>query len=163
MVQIKLDDLVNIREKHKTDRIVYCSGSFDLLHIGHILLLEHCKNYGDILVVSVGDDEALKGLKGVGRPILNEKIRLKSVDSLKAVDYCLLNPAPPEDPLIYIKEIISRLEPDVYIINNDAFDIPYRQRFCDELNTKLVILEGPHVYDDICLTTTELIKRIKDL
>src|SRR3989344_8748815 len=119
------DDLPRIREKHKNEKIVFCSGVFDLVHAGHLLFFEDCKKHGDILVVVLGKDANVKDYKGGNRPIMNEHVRLKMVDSLKPVDYTLLDTydAPKEDPLFLLNKFLSDLKPDFYVINNDAFNI----------------------------------------
>ena len=68
---IKTNDLQLIREKHSTKKIVLLKGSFDLLHTGHIYMMEQAKKYGDILVVIVKPNVAIKN-KGDDRPIIDE-------------------------------------------------------------------------------------------
>ena len=96
---ISLDKLRAVRAEEYPQRIVFCSGSFDLTHSAHAFFLEDCKRYGDILVVAVGSD-ALIAHRKAGRPIIPEQARLKMVDSLKPVDYCFLDTvSTPENPL----------------------------------------------------------------
>ncbi len=157
------DDLPRIREKHKNEKIVFCSGVFDLVHAGHILFFEDCKKYGNILVIVLGKDANVRDYKGGNRPIMNEHIRLKMVDSLKPVDYTLLDTyeAPKDDPLFLINKFLADLQPDFYVINNDAFNIPQREEMAKKYKTELVILDRycPPEFDNI--STTKLIEKIK--
>ncbi|MEK7074233.1 MAG: adenylyltransferase/cytidyltransferase family protein, partial [Patescibacteria group bacterium] len=89
---IEFKDIASLRKEHKDKKIVFCSGTFDLTHAGHVLFLEDCKKYGDLLVVAVGNDFNQRvNAKGKGRPVQNEHLRLKMVSSLKPVDYALLD------------------------------------------------------------------------
>src|SRR6202161_118530 len=71
-------------------RVVFANGCFDTLHVGHARYLEGARREGDVLVVAVNDDASLRGLKGPGRPILNENARADLVAALRAVDYVVL-------------------------------------------------------------------------
>lgn len=165
MARITHKDLRRIREKHKKAKIVFCSGGFDLTHAGHVLFFEDCKNLGDILVVMVGGDKAVKHGKGDARPILNEHIRMKMVDSFKPVDYTVIDELVPinQHPLQAIDNALEELRPDVYVINEDASDLPYREAVAKKHGVKLVILKriAPPEFEKI--STTKIIKKIKDL
>ena len=155
MAQISFGDLQQIRKEHKDKKIVFCSGSFDLTHAGHVLFFEDCKKYGDILVVGVGSDKMLKENKGDKRPILNEHIRLKMIDSLKPVDYCILdNISDKEHPLGILNLAFESLKPDIYVINEDAFNITYRIDLCKKFNIEMVKLKRwcPKEFDSISAT-----------
>lgn len=160
---ITYKDLPNIRRQYKKSKIVFCTGVFDLTHAGHILFFEECKKLGDILIVAVGSDFMIKKNKGVTRPVLNEKIRIKTVDSLKPVDYCFLEKSIPEKPLDHLKLAFKKLKPDFYVINRDASNISYREKLIEGYSTKMVILDRvcPPEYEDI--STTKIIERIKKL
>ena len=82
-------DLAWTRRRFKNKKIVYCSGSFDLPHLGHALLFKKCKSLGDILVVNVGCDYDISQSKP-GRPIMPQLIRLRTVNEFKPVDFCFL-------------------------------------------------------------------------
>lgn len=168
MTYIQVDELPKVRERHKNDVIVFCPGSFDITHAGHVLFLEDCKRLGDILVVSVGCDENLKNGKGNDRPILNEHIRIKMVSSLKPVDYCFLdfpvrNFTQKSDFLKQFDTILKLLKPNKYVINSDAFDIPFRRESMKKHPyTDLVLLERkcPPEFDNI--STTKIIEKIRN-
>ncbi len=161
---VDLQDLPSIREKHKNQSVAFCSGSFDLTHAGHILFFEDCKKYADILVVMLGNDFNLRNYKGEERPILNQHVRLKTVDSFKPVDYVFLDGNAESGKLLMtIPRAIEKLKPDFYIINEDAFDIEARREFMKPLTAKLIILPRicPPEFENI--STTKIIDKIKRL
>ena len=163
-MQVEYKDLPELREKFRHKKIVFCSGSFDLTHVGHLLFFEDCKKHGNLLFVSIGSDALIKQSKGNSRPILNEYVRMKMVDSLKPVDYCFLDNVLDERNNYHgLKLAFEKLRPDVYVINSDVSNLNYREDLCKEYGIKLVILERtcPKKFDNI--STTQIIKKIKDL
>ncbi len=161
---IDFEDLKKIRERHKDKKIVFCSGGFDLTHAGHVLFFEDCKRQGDVLVVMAGSDIAVKRDKGEKRPILNEHIRMKIVDALRPVDYCFIDKLlPPEaHPLEYIDYVFAELKPDIYVVNDDAFDTPYRRIIADRCGVKFVILKRSCPPEFEKISTSSIIKKIKE-
>lgn len=162
MAIIHHDDLSSIREEHRGKTIVLCTGTFDLTHAGHALFFEDCKGLGDFLVVGVGNDAAIRNLKGQERPVFNEHVRLKLISSLKPVDYCFLDPTPPGDqPLNGVELAFAKLRPDLYVINSDAFNIPYRRMLVEKYGVRLAVLErrSPPEFEEI--STTKIIEKIK--
>lgn len=142
---------------------MFCSGCFDLTHAGHALFFEDCKKHGDVLVAMVGSDAVVKQAKSDTRPIINEHLRLKMVDSLKPVDYVFLDHIPPDapHPLYIIDLAIEKLKPDAYVINTDASDIPYREAFSKKHSIELIILDrtAPPEFEGV--STTKIIEKIK--
>lgn len=164
MAILTLEDLPNIRKKYKNEKIVFCSGTFDLTHAGHILFFEDCKKLGDVLIVGVGGDKITKKRKGDERPIFNENIRIKTVDSFKPADYTIIdNLSSEENKLFFLNAIFEKLHPDIYAINEEAFDIPYRESLCKKFGIKLEILNRacPEEFDEI--STSNIINKIKKL
>ena len=166
MAYTTYNDLSSLREKHRGKKIIFCSGSFDLLHAGHVLFLEACKGLGDILVVAVGPDEDIRNNKGKNRPIHNEKIRLKIIDSLKPVDYSFISP--PLEPnnhwLSPLRKMFEHLKPDTYVVNYDGGGMEYRKDLAKEHGIPLVILEldrNAPPYEGI--STTAIIEKIRNL
>jgi len=162
MVRINFEDLREIREKFKDKKIVFCSGTFDLTHVGHSIFFEDCKKFGNLLIVSIGSDLLVKKNKGPQRPILNQFTRLKMVDSLKSVDYVVLDEFFREDnSLKGIIEMIKKLKPDVYVVNDDAFDICQRKKIAEEFSCGLKILKRrcPKEFENI--SSSKIIDKIK--
>ena len=95
------------------ETIVFTNGCFDLLHIGHITLLEDCRRFGSKLVVGMNTDRSVSALKGPTRPITGEKERTRVMAALGAVDLVVLFDAP--TPL----DLIRAMRPDVLVKGGD--------------------------------------------
>lgn len=90
---INLDNIEQVLEPLRDEnKIIQCHGVFDLLHIGHIKHLQHAKNFGDILVVTITADKFVN--KGPGRPYFPEQLRAEALAALACVDYVVINPNP---------------------------------------------------------------------
>jgi len=92
---ITLKNIKSISDKlhAQNKKIVLVGGSFDILHVGHILFLEEAKNAGDILFVEVESDERIRRLKGKSRPINSQSNRVCVLSRLNMVDYVIPLPA----------------------------------------------------------------------
>jgi rfaE bifunctional protein nucleotidyltransferase chain/domain len=94
--------------------VVFTNGVFDLLHPGHVELLETARREGDALIVGVNSDDSARRLgKGTGRPINAETARARVLAGLAAVDCVVIFQA--DTPL----ELIDRLAPDVLVKGAD--------------------------------------------
>jgi D-beta-D-heptose 7-phosphate kinase / D-beta-D-heptose 1-phosphate adenosyltransferase len=106
--------LVRVSEWHSDgDVIVFTNGCFDLLHTGHITLLEECRKFGDRVIVGINSDESVRKLKGSGRPVVFECDRARIVAALAVTDAVVLFS---EDTPI---ELIRRARPDVLVKGGD--------------------------------------------
>lgn len=94
-------------------RIVFTNGCFDILHPGHIRLLEAARNLGDVLVLAINTDRSVRANKGNGRPVIPEAERAEVVAALAAVDYVVLFDEPTP------REIVTRIKPDVLVKGSD--------------------------------------------
>jgi len=137
----RMAELAQLRRRYAGERLVYCSGSFDLTHAGHVLFLEDCRALGKRLVVGVGCDAAVRRLKGSGRPVLNEHLRLAMIASLRAVDGCFLDTNVSAEPLEGLAGILGALRPDLYAMNADAYDIAARREIATRAGVPLAVLE----------------------
>lgn len=81
----ELVDLV-LQWKKRGDRVVFTNGCFDLLHVGHIRLLQEAKTLGTKLVVAINSDASVQRLKGSERPIVKERDRAEILSHLSSVD-----------------------------------------------------------------------------
>jgi D-beta-D-heptose 7-phosphate kinase / D-beta-D-heptose 1-phosphate adenosyltransferase len=93
--------------------IAFTNGCFDLLHPGHVSLLDQAKRSADRLIVGLNADESIRRLKGPDRPIQNEIARATVLSSLKFVDAVVIFSE--ETPI----ELIHALEPDVLVKGAD--------------------------------------------
>ena len=94
-------------------RIVLTNGCFDLLHVGHLHLLQRARALGDILVVAINDDASVKRLKGQNRPLIPEVQRAEMLAALRFVDYVTLFSE--LTPL----RLIQTVRPDVLVKGGD--------------------------------------------
>lgn len=99
------------REEGKT--VVFTNGCFDLLHPGHVRLLEAARGKGDVLVVAINSDASVRRLKGPQRPVLPEQERGAILAALAAVDAVTVFDE--ETPC----ELLERLLPDVLVKGSD--------------------------------------------
>jgi len=67
-------------------KTIFVNGTFDILHPGHIQLLNYARSLGDSLLVAIDGDQRVKELKGSGRPINSEDNRKLMLESLRSVD-----------------------------------------------------------------------------
>jgi len=94
---------------HKAVGIVLTNGIFDILHSGHIALLEFAKSFGGRLIVAINSDQATRRLKGEGRPVNNEHDRKAVLESLDCVDEVIIfDDAGPQ-------RVIETVEPDIVV------------------------------------------------
>ncbi len=144
----------------KAKKIVFVSGSYDLIHTGHINFLNLCKKQGDILVVGVNSDEMIKKEKGLKRPIETELNRAYCISNLKCVD------------IVYIKrksfivEGIDLIKPNKIIFCRErGVDFTKYEKIIEKYcvgypNTKCVILERKSAGTNKGSSTTKIINKI---
>ena len=102
---------------------IFTNGCFDIIHYGHVKLLEYCKNYSAIsfgrktvwprVVVGLNSDSSVKRLKGDQRPINPEAARVAVLKSLRFVDEVIIF----DEDTPY--ELIKKVEPDVIVKGGD--------------------------------------------
>jgi D-beta-D-heptose 7-phosphate kinase/D-beta-D-heptose 1-phosphate adenosyltransferase len=101
------------RWQARGSRVVFTNGCFDLLHPGHIALIEAAAKEGDRLVVALNTDESVRRLKGPTRPIQDEQARARVMGALRAVDLVVLFDE--DTPL----EAIQAIQPDILVKGAD--------------------------------------------
>lgn len=105
-------EIVRIARRRRL-RVVFTNGCFDILHRGHIRLLEQARGLGDILVVAVNGDRSVRGLKGNGRPFLSVQDRMEVLARLWCIDFLVSFDEP--TPV----DLIKAVRPDVLIKGGD--------------------------------------------
>lgn len=132
------------------DRVVFTNGCFDILHPGHLQLLQYARNLASprgALVVGINSDESIKRLKGDDRPIMSENARALLLISLRMVDFAVVFDE--DTPL----KLIEAIRPDVIVKGGD-----YNQS--DVVGGHLALVSiAPY---DQSWSTTEIIRRIKN-
>ncbi len=93
--------------------IALANGVFDLLHVGHIRYLQGAAAEADRLIVAVNDDEAVRHLKGEGRPVMPQRDRAELVAALRGVDYVVVFSGRT------VADVLLRLRPDVHCKGTD--------------------------------------------
>lgn len=108
-------DLIIRRREWKDNRrsVVFTNGCFDLLHPGHVRLLEQARGLGDVLVVGLNSDRGVRRLKGDGRPLVPEAERAELLAALAAVDAVTIFDEPTP------RELLAALLPDVLVKGGD--------------------------------------------
>jgi D-beta-D-heptose 7-phosphate kinase/D-beta-D-heptose 1-phosphate adenosyltransferase len=95
------------------DRVVFTNGCFDILHVGHITLLERARRKGDRLIVALNSDESVRLIKGPLRPIVGEHERARVLAALSTVDAVVVfNESTP-------LKLIEAIRPDVLVKGGD--------------------------------------------
>lgn len=104
--------------RRRGERIVFTSGCFDLLHVGHVRSLEEARGFGDLLVVGVNNDASVRRIKGPERPVVPARQRAELLAALTCVDWVVLfGGATP-------RALIGALRPDVFAKGGDwAVDV----------------------------------------
>jgi rfaE bifunctional protein nucleotidyltransferase chain/domain len=99
--------------KRAGKKIVFTNGCFDLLHPGHVKLLEQARSLGDTLIVGINSDGSVRRNKGVNRPVMPERERAEILAGLAAVDYVVVfDEATP-------RELIAEIVPNILVKGSD--------------------------------------------
>lgn len=140
-----------LRKKGK--KIVFTNGCFDLIHKGHIALLNQARQAGDILIVGINNDESTRKVKGPDRPVNTLEDRITVLAGLQSVDYIVSFEE--ESPV----QLIKSVRPDVFVKGADYTEksipeLPLLKRLSCEV--KII----PNVHD---ISTTDIIHRINEI
>jgi rfaE bifunctional protein nucleotidyltransferase chain/domain len=107
-----------LRKKGK--KIVAINGSFDLLHVGHIRLLQEAKGQGDVLIIGLNSDSSVREWKKLmnykdwaSRPLIPQDYRAEMLAALESVDYVTIFDEPNPIPLLEV------IKPDVFVNGAD--------------------------------------------
>lgn len=145
--------LVEIRAwRREGKRIVFTNGCFDVLHAGHVSLLDRARKLGDVLIVATNTDQRVREYKGPNRPINSLEQRVAVLGGLAAVDAVVVFDE--ETP----RQIIERIEPDV-LAKGDEYDI-------DQIPGAQFVLERGGAVERLPMvqgySTTETLRRMGD-
>jgi len=137
----------NLKKQGKI--IVTFSGSFDILHIGHVKSLEEAKKQGDVLIVLLNSDVSVRGYKGPKRPIISQENRAEMLAALKCVDYIVLFNE------LNVKKIISKIKPNIHCNGAEWGENCVESEIIKKQGGKIYILKSPR-YE----STSNLINKI---
>lgn len=109
------EELIAARAEWKRTgkKVVFTNGCYDLLHPGHVRLLERARSLGDVLILALNTDSSVRRLKGPSRPLIPENERVALALGLQAVDAVTLFD---EDTP---RELIAAVLPDVLVKGAD--------------------------------------------
>ncbi|MAG50564.1 D-glycero-beta-D-manno-heptose 1-phosphate adenylyltransferase [archaeon] len=146
-----------LRNKSKT--IVTINGSFDMMHVGHIKLLQEAKQQGDVLIVGVNSDESVRAWKKhmdykdwALRPLIQQQYRAEMLAALECVDYVTIYGEP--DCLKFIEDI----KPNIHVNGEDYGHDCIEARTVKKYGGKVYIVKKVEGF-----STTKLIKKITDI
>jgi len=98
-------------------KTVFVNGTFDVLHRGHLLLLNYAKSLGDVLYVAIDTDERVKEKKGPSRPVNSLDERMFMLENLKAVDYVISFSNDKS-----LESLVKIIKPDIMVVGSDWKD-----------------------------------------
>ena len=130
-------------------KTIFVNGTFDLLHPGHVVLLNTARSMGDYLIVAIDSDRRVKELKGESRPINSQHDRKVLLSNMKAVD--IVEVFDTDEDLI---NIIKTYNPDIMLKGSDwKGKLIVGEEYCKKIE----------YYDRIEeYSTTKTIQRIAD-
>ena len=152
---ISQSDLMVLSEKlkEKNKKIVFTAGSWDLIHAGQCRYIEKAREYGDILVVGVSSNNAIKQVKGPNKPILDEKIRAEMVSYLRSVDFVTILPEPSCQPSLGL------LRPDVFVTVKEEWTDDYKNsreyKTVSKYGGEVVVVDR----QSTAISTTQILQR----
>ena len=155
-MKIAYKDLSRIRKENLTKRIVFCDGTFDLLHLAHIEHLQTISSYGEILVVGVMSDDWVKTKKGDDRPILSQEERFEMLDAIKYVDYTFILYDDARHQRIKTSEALRALRPDIFITTDSI----WYERTKEFQKEKIEIRIVPPTPSATLMSTSKIIEKI---
>lgn len=124
-----------LQKNDTTQKKVFVSGCYDLLHSGHVAFFKEASQFGD-LYVGIGSDQTIEELKG-RHTINSEQERLYMVKSVRHVTDAFINSG--SGIMDFAQELIG-LKPDYFVVNEDGYS-PAKKKMCDELGIELKVLE----------------------
>ena len=98
----------------KSMKHIFVTGTFDVLHPGHVQLLNYAKSFGDTLKVCIDSDRRVAEKKGPSRPIYNIKDRSFMLQNLKSVDYVVVFDSDEE-----LEHCLKTIRPDIMVVGSD--------------------------------------------
>lgn len=153
---VKNDEHLNfILSKNNDKKIILTSGCFDILHKGHIKILQEAKKLGDILIVCLSSDEQIKYLKGNDRPINQLLDRLELLKSIDYIDYIIPYQEKDYKNEKTLDDYMCKINPYYWVKGDDYSEINIRKLHPSLKNIKLIELENN-------VSSTIIINKIKN-
>ena len=137
--------------RKQSHKVVFTNGCFDLIHPGHVRLLETARAQGDVLVVAINSDESVRRLKGPNRPILPQTDRADILAAMAAVDAVTVFSE--DTPCA----LLERLLPDVLVKGADWSHWIAGREIVEGSGGEVVAIPIEEHY-----STTDLVQTIRD-
>lgn len=123
---------------------VFVNGTFDVLHRGHLELLNYAKSLGDVLYVAIDTDERVKEKKGQSRPVNSLDERMFMLQNLKAVDFVMYFSCDKS-----LEGLVKIIKPDIMVVGSDwkdksvigsyyAAELKFFERIDEYSSTKII-------------------------
>lgn len=135
---------------------VLTGGAYDIVHSGHVKALQRIKQFGDYLIVNINPDYRIKQKKGETRPVLSEAERMYIVLNLKPVDEVVCIKGKTENGTDYVKMVINRTQPDIYVSSSKNKEI---QAHCKDLG--IIFIHLPDIPGIDKMHSEDIIRKIK--
>lgn len=131
-------------EGRQSERVIWVNGTFDVMHVGHIKLLEYAKSLGDHLIVGIDRDSRVKEKKGSARPVNPCDMRMIFLKSISFVDKVVSFGSDDE-----LRDWIRVLKPAIMVVGVEyqdkevigsefAGEVKFFDRFGDYSTTKII-------------------------
>jgi len=108
------ESIRQLDEQNTDKKKIFVNGTFDIIHVGHLELLNHARRLGDHLVVAIDSDERVREKKGFSRPVFNQMERLHMLMNIRAVDEVYIFVS--DDGL---RDVIKKVNPDIIVVGSD--------------------------------------------
>lgn len=134
--------------------VLMTNGCFDIIHAGHITLLENAKKHCDVLIVAINSDKSVRELKGENRPFNNEGHRAYVLSMIKGVDYVYIF-----DELTF-ERTLEILKPKKYAKGQDYSLDKINQnerKIIESYGGEIIIIQHP-----VKITTTDILKKMDE-
>ena len=120
---IPVEDAADLANQYRESgsKIVFTNGCFDLLHVGHVSMLEASASLGYVLFVAINSDASVRRLKGPDRPIIAEQDRANMLAALSCVDHVLIF----DDATAH--RLLEAIRPDILVKGGTTSDIVGRE------------------------------------
>lgn len=128
---------------------ILATGVFDILHDEHIQFLKRAKALGGKLVVGLESDVRVRQLKGVGRPINTQEVRVKNLEQLKLVDEVFILPEVFDKPEHH-RAVLAAIKPDILAVSSHSPHLDAKRALMRELDGSVVIV---HQQNPVVSTT----------
>jgi D-glycero-beta-D-manno-heptose 1-phosphate adenylyltransferase len=151
-----LEELKEVVESLRKEgkKIVLTNGCYDIIHKGHVHILQEMAKLGDIFIVAINSDDSVRKFKGFPRPYNLEVDRAFVVSQIKGVDYVVIFGE--DDPL----EVIRILQPEFHVKGGAGL--------CERIRAEKELVES-YGGEMVCLdllkgySSTDIVERIKEL